>query len=84
MLAGSLALLEEASLVDISGGGRDEKDCDVYPIGGLADSAVVGVEEYGNQQKTEDYAPKLHAPEVGSITEKEALRNGKSKHRPEQ
>lgn len=82
MLAGSLALFEEASLVDISGGGRDEKDGDIYPIGGLADSAVVGVEEYGNKQKTEDHAPKLNAPEVGSITEEKALRNGESKHRP--
>ena len=34
--------------VDICNCGRDEENCDIKPVGRLADSTVVGVEDDGN------------------------------------
>lgn len=84
VLATQLAAVEKSSLVNICNGCRNEEDSDVYPVGRLADNAVIGVEKDGYENKPEKSAAQLYAPKILAILKEEALHDGEDKHRPKQ
>lgn len=69
-------------LVDIRDCGGNKEYRYIYPIGRFADYAVIGVENYRNENKSKSDAFELDAPKIMSVAKEKALQNGIQKHRP--
>ena len=48
MLASGFLIVEASRFINVCHGGRHKENGDVDPIGGSADDAVVGIEDYRN------------------------------------
>ena len=70
--------------IEVGDGGADEENCDVNPIGGLADRAVVGVEENGNQGETEKNRPECDERKIRAVAKEARGDEGEEKHRPKE
>ena len=68
--------LQEAQFVKICDHGRDKEDGDVEPIGGFADSAVVGIKKDGNQNLPKKDGSQSDAGKVPPILKEKALHEG--------
>ena len=76
--------LKELCLYPIRDRRGKKEDGNVEPVGGLADHAVVGVEDDRDQAHSQKDAAPLHAPEIPTVAEEKALHDGKEKGRPKE
>ena len=76
--------MKEPRFVDIGDRGRNKENCNVKPIGGSADHAVIGVKKNGDQDHPEEDAAELHAPKIFALAKEKALHDRKNEHRPKE
>ena len=76
--------IERASLIKVRDRGGNKENSYIYPIGRLADNAVIGIEKYGYKNESEKNTSKLNAPKILSVTKEKALYDSVNKHRPKE
>ena len=70
--------------IDIDNCGGDKEDRNVDPVGRSSDDPVIGVENDGNQDKSQEDPLELHAPKTREAPEEKALKDSIENHWPKE